>query len=388
MSWPIPVFSKIERPKPISPRVWLPTLVAIASGAAGAVLLLWPHGKLTNTFQFWGTLVGAPLVACTLSFGLRLNHWEYQQTGAEESELEQQRLMGLWRDWCRRHLHIIQIAAFLPVTDRIASFSDAKAELPVNVHRTVGFAWGKGRSAAFRRTRLLHLIAVRFVDALRGRREVIVTLMLDDASLEQTEAWTARVQRIFSRAAPEVIFRVEARPAGGGAQWLAQQVDVVDAVPRLVIAAQIWLNDEAKSTFSEGAAALLIDPDATQTGSVFRPMTTARETLETGLAQLRQMQLAPDFPTHVWSSGCDDESVTVCSALTSDPRFPVVERLLDGIVGKPGPASGWIALATALEASQVAGPQLVAWREPESDPLHLCMVALAPSPASHKETTA
>ncbi|WP_028217494.1 hypothetical protein [Paraburkholderia oxyphila] len=31
MSWPIPVFLEIEFPKPISLRVWLPTLVAIAS---------------------------------------------------------------------------------------------------------------------------------------------------------------------------------------------------------------------------------------------------------------------------------------------------------------------------------------------------------------------
>jgi hypothetical protein len=82
MSWPIPVFPKIEYPKPISFRGWLPTLVAITSGAVAAVLLVWPHGKLTNTFQFWATLIGAPLAACALVFGWRYNEWEEAQTEA------------------------------------------------------------------------------------------------------------------------------------------------------------------------------------------------------------------------------------------------------------------------------------------------------------------
>jgi hypothetical protein len=76
MTWPIPIFSKIEYPKPISLRVWLPALVAIASGGATAVVLLWPHGKPTNTYEFWITLFGAPLVACALLFGIRLNEWD------------------------------------------------------------------------------------------------------------------------------------------------------------------------------------------------------------------------------------------------------------------------------------------------------------------------
>jgi hypothetical protein len=383
MSWPIPVFSKIEYPKPISLRVWLPTLVAIATGAVGAVLMLWPHDKPTQTFQFWATLVGAPLVACALAFGLKLDRWEDEQTDAEEAEKEQRRLTGLWRGWSRRHLRIVDAVAFLPVTDRIESFAEANIDIETNSGRAMGFELARYRPAAFRRTRLLHLVATRFADALRARREIVVTLMLDDESLKQAEAWVKRVNRIFARLVPSVKCQVEAQSATGGAQWVTQQVDQINSATRLVIAAQFWAEGEEDRRFSEGAAAFLIEPGARKVGAIFRPMTSTPDTLEAGLAQIVQMQAAPDRLTHVWSTGCDDASVAIRSVLTADPKNSVIERLLDSFQGKPGPASSWIALATAIEATRGAGPQLVAWREPDCEPLYLCMI----SPLLQKEST-
>lgn len=384
MSWPIPIFSKIEYPKPISLHLWLPALVAIAAGAGTAVLLLWPHGKPTNTLQFWGTLVGAPLVACALVFGVKLDSWEDEQTDAEELEKEQHRLGGLWRDWTRRHLRIADVAAFPAATEKIAKFAAVNVDLPSNKDRTISFSWVKGRRVAFRRTRLLHLVARRFADALRTRREVVITLMLDDASLEQVDAWTLRAKRIFGRTAPRVMFRVEAQSATGAAQWITQLADQIDPATRLVIAAQFWADKEDGHEFSEGGAAFLIEPDATNAGSILRPMTCAPDTLALGLSQITQTQMAPDRLTHIWSAGCDDdESSAIRSVLKADPKDPVTEHLFDGVLGNPGPASGWIALAIAMEAMRGAEPQLVAWRDPESESLHLCAI----SPLPQKETT-
>jgi hypothetical protein len=384
MSWPIPVFLKIEYPKPISLRVWLPMLVAVASGAVAAVLLLWPHGKSTHTLQFWASLVGAPLVACALVFGVKLDSWEDEQTEAEELEREQHRLGGMWRDWTRRHLRIVDVGAFPAATAEIDSFADAKVDLPMNRDRTIAFEWAKGRSIASRRIRLLHRVAARFADSLRARREVVVTLMLDHASLEQAEAWAKRAMRIFGAIVPGVIFRVEVHPATGGAQWITRQVDRIEMVTRLVIAAQLWMNEEEEHTFSEGAAAFLIEPGAAKAGSIYRPMISASDALETGLAQIKDIQMPPDRLRHVWVTGCDDdESTAIRSALTPDPKDMPVERLLDGFLGNPGPASGWIALAIAMEAMRGAGPQLVAWREPVSESLHLCTI----SPMPQEETT-
>lgn len=383
MSWPIPSFSPIEKPKPISLRVWLPTLAIIASSAVGAVLLLWPHGKPTHSLQFWGALIGAPLVACALVFGLKLDNWEDEQTDAEELEREHERLKGLWREWTRRKLCVVDVAVFPAATNEIASLVDAKVSLK-NKDRTIGFTWAQGRATALWRTRLLHLIAARFTDVLRTRQEFIVTLMLDDESLKQAEVWTNRVERILGRRAPGGTFKVEAQSATGGAQWITQLVDTVDSSTRLVIAAQFWADNGKEQKFSEGAAAFLIEPCATKTGSIFRPMTSARDPLENGLTQIKEFQTSPDGLTHVWSAGCEyADSSALRSVLKKDPKESVTEHLLDGALGNAGPASGWIALAIAMKAMRGAGPQLVAWREPASESLYLCTV----SPLPQKETT-
>ncbi len=384
MPWPIPQFVPVEYPKPLSIRNWVPTLLAIATVVAGAVLLLWQNGTPTNTLRFWYSLVGAPLVVCALVFGLRLDSWEDDQTDAEEVDREQQRLTDMWRDWTRRRLCIIDVAAFPAATDEIDSFADAKVDLRLNWDRTIAFEWAKGRSNASRRIRLLYRVATRFADSLRTRREVVLTLMLDHASLEQNEAWAKRTMRIFGGIVPGVIFRVEVHPATGGAQWITQQVDRIDTVTRLVITAQIWMNEEEEHTFSEGAAAFLVEPLATETGSIYRPMTSASDTLKVGLAQIMQMQVLPERLAHVWFAGCsEDESSTIRSMPTETPSAPPTECLLDGFLGNSGPASGWIALAIAMEAMRGAGPQLVVWREPESESLHLCTI----SPLPQKETT-
>ncbi|WP_232434520.1 hypothetical protein [Burkholderia ubonensis] len=349
------------------------------------MLLLWPHGKPTQTIQFWSLLIGAPLVACAIAFGVRLNQWEHEQTVAEETDREQQRIMGLWRTWCRRQLCIVRAAAVLPVEEEVASFSGAKADLPVNLDRAISFAWARNRSAAVRRTRLIHLVAVRFSDILKSRRKILVTLMLDNASIEQGEIWTERVQRVFKRVVPEVVIQVETRVATGAGQWLTQQVDLVHVEPRLVVAAQIWPDDEVDHAFSEGGAALLIEPSNGQAGHIFRPMTSTADTLEADMQQLAQMQVKPDRITHAWFTGCPDESIAITGALSSDPKAPLVGRPFDHIVGLPGSASSWIALATALEASKEGEPHVVAWREPGDESLHLCVVGRAQPQDSQKE---
>jgi len=384
MTWPIPSFPPAEKPEPVALRTWLPVLIAIASAGVAAVLLLWPHGKPTNTFQFWITLVGAPLLACALAFGPRLNRWESEQTGAEESDKEQQRLKQLWRDWSRRHLCVVDVAAFPAATSEIGKFGEATIGLKSNKDRTIEFSWARGLATADRRAWLLHLIAERFSEALMSRRQVVILLMLDDASLMQEKAWLKETETTFRQTFPGVTFDVEAQAVSRGAHWINQMVDTIETKTKLVIAAQIVAETteadddpgNEKSQFSEGAAAFLIDPEAGNTGSIFRPMTSERNALESDLEQIKQYQ-APSVPlSQIWfTGGQDDETTAIRSALTADPKNSVVERLLDKFLGIPGPACGWIALAIAMEAMRGADAQLVAWREPGSEALHLCMIS-------------
>ncbi|NIE62737.1 hypothetical protein [Burkholderia sp. Ax-1719] len=278
MSWPIPLFPKIEYPKPIFSRLWLPTLALVAAGVAGAVLLLWPHGKPTQTFQFWSTLIGAPLIACALTFGWKLDQWEDEQTDAEESENEQNRLREMWCEWTRRHLPVVDSVAFPGATDEVGELANAKADLPTLSNRAVTFGWVEGRATAFRRRRLLHLIARHFAGALRTNREVVITLMLNDASPGLSDIWIQQAMRVFARVVPRTTFHVETPSAKGCAEWITRQVDLVDPATRIVIAVQLWTDEEQEHVFSEGAAAFLIDPGASSVGSIFRPQVSARQT--------------------------------------------------------------------------------------------------------------
>ncbi|KVT50307.1 hypothetical protein [Burkholderia ubonensis] len=385
MSWPIPTFGKIEQPTPISLRVWLPALLIMALGMAGAVLLLWPHGKSTHGLQFWGLLIGVPLVTCAIALGIRLDRWERKQTIAEEAEREQERIMSLWRSWSRRQVRIAASVAILPIHVPAAKLGGVDVDLPVNMGRASAFVWSKNKALELRRAKLLGQIAGALQTTLTGRKEMRVKLLLDDASTEYLRDWKAAAHEALRKIAPDCKFSVDVERAGDCASCLTQQVDLVGAAPQLIIAAQLWPDGETRHTFSEGAAALLIEPAGGQAGYVFRPMSTAANSLEAALQQLVQMQISPDRITHAWFTRCEVESGAITSALTSDSKARLIERHFDRIVGEPGPATSWIALAAALEVSHESGPHVVAWREPDDDSLYLCMVGAPQSHASQKE---
>ncbi|MXN80085.1 hypothetical protein GR157_35900 [Burkholderia sp. 4701] len=385
MSWPIPTLTSVSYPKPPDLRVWVPGLLALAVGAAGAVLLLWPHGKSTHGLQFWGLLIGAPLVTCVIALGIRLDRWEREQTVAEEVEREQERIMSLWRSWSRRHVCVTASVAILPILVPAAGMGEADADLPVNRGRASAFPWSKNKTLKQRREKLLDQIAEKLQATLAGRKELRVKLVVADASEESMLGWKADAEHALGKVAPGCKFKIDTEPAVDCASFLTQQVDLVGTAPHLIITAQIWPDGAAKHTFSEGAAALLIESAEEQPGRVFRPMTSTADTLDADLQQLTQMQVSPDHITHAWFTRCETESGAITAAFTSDTKARAIERPFDHIVGEPGPVTSWIALATAHEASREGKPHLVAWREPGDEVLHLCMVGCAQPQETQKE---
>ncbi|PCE27315.1 hypothetical protein BWP39_02125 [Paraburkholderia acidicola] len=384
MSWPVPTLTTIERPPPVSVRVWLSLLVAAAATTAAAVLMLWPHGQSTGTVIFWVLLVGAPLCTCTLLFGWRLSRWEQEQLNAEESEQEKERVESLWRDWCRRALSVDCAAGFLPQAVGADRLGDRDAMLPVNMNRAVGFEWAKDKTGAQRRSELLHRVASRLAHRLTDFRAIALTLILDGVSLADEEAWEAEATRIFSEAAPGVDFHVDFAMETDCVEWIGPHIDADELPPRLVIAAQLW-HGEGDHAFSEGAAAILFGsrtgsgrtetPAAPAAGYILRPMTTGDELLKADLSQLMEMQVMPRRLTHVWFTGCSDAFEVATSASLSSPETTIVDVLLDSVAGVAGPVSGWIALSLALEAGQSnPNPQLVVGRQPGRDETRLCVV--------------
>lgn len=387
MPWPIPTLTPIQRPQPISLATWLPILFAVAATVAAAVLMLWPHGKSTQTAAFWVLLIGAPACACGLLAGWRLNRWEGEQVAAEESERERDRVELLWRDWCRRHLSVAHAEAFLPQAIEVAALADRDADVPVNLSRSIGFDWAKNTPREHKCQVLLDRVAAGFNDRLKELREVEVMLVLDDRSFVGQDVWKSEVKRVFGKVMEGVEVDVDVVFGLDCAAWVAENIDSVDAPAKLVIAAQLWHGND-DHTFSEGAAAVLFEPrtasigqranlSAPVEGHVLRPMTTGDETLKTDLSQLAAMQVTPDKLTHVWFAGCREPlTVAATASLDSLQKETPVARLIDHVTGNPGPVSGWIALAIALESGrQNPGLQLVASHETGSDQTQLYIVA-------------
>ncbi|WP_112177670.1 hypothetical protein [Paraburkholderia unamae] len=207
--------------------------------------------------------------------------------------------------------------------------------------------------------------------------------MLDEASLGEARAWMDCARDVLGNFAPGVNFHVEALPGTGAVEWITHLVDRIEPTTRLVIAAQFWAEKEEEREFSEGAAAFLVEPDAPTGGAILRPMISSNAALNLGLSQIYEYQMSRDQHRQIWfTGGHDDESTAIRMGLPLDSTDMPPDRLLDTPLGNPGPSSGWIALAIAMEAMREAGPQLIGWREPNSESLYLCTV----SPLPQEET--
>lgn len=172
MSSPTSIFPKIEYQKPITPRIFLQILSAIVVGAVAVVLMFWQRGKSTQILPFWAMLIGALLTACALTFSPKLYEWEEKiDVGESEKELEQ--LRGIWQEWTRRLLAIIDVAAFPAGSNEVARFGNAKIDLPTSSGRGFIFYRVSVRAIRCRRSRLLHLISKRFAETLQVWKEVI-----------------------------------------------------------------------------------------------------------------------------------------------------------------------------------------------------------------------
>ncbi|SAK73756.1 hypothetical protein AWB75_04058 [Caballeronia catudaia] len=346
--------------------------------------------------EFWALLIGVPFIACCFIFGVALNRWEREKVDAEEGAREQERLMDLWRLWSSRHLRVATSVAVMPVP--ASTFGELGGDLPVNKDRSKGLGWKVDNSANERYSRVLTELASRLKKSFENRREITVELLYSETP-DRIKVFSDELKAALGVTAPGVRFTMNSDASTRCAQWITDQVDRLNDVTTLVVAAQSWPDEESPGVFTEGVAALLLEPNVSRDRSranrnaadddtslkanhVSRPMTTTADTLEADIAQMLEMlemQAAPSRPTHLWHTGCDAAlSSAIQSAMKADPKNPVIERSFDYVVGLPGPATSWIMLATALEvAPQGSPPQLLAWRDPVDGQLHLCTIAPA-----------
>jgi hypothetical protein len=386
MAWPIPVLSTPQRPAPVGKGMWFFTFVATLALGASTLAMMWPHEKSTHTPSFWMLVIGAPICTFALIFGLRLRRWESQHLLAEEGELEQARLNGMWRAWATRYVPVVQAATFFPSGVEVDQLLADGPALPCNIKRAAALGWPSTQLVRGRCATLLNLVAERFKDNLTASRLVEVTLVLADASRHQQEQWLGEARTALLAAAPAVAFDISVATSADCVAWIDENVDQAELPARLIVCAQLW-PDDGEADFSEAAAALLFAPRTQRKGCrrplselpvlrVLRPMTSESATLAVDVRQMLDLQVMDKPISRAWTTACD---LTTEADLLQALQLPApLNRQLDRVIGSPGPVSAWVAFAIAVEAGwQDMNYQLFAWGTPGNGKTHVCAIAPA-----------
>jgi hypothetical protein len=102
-------------------------------------------------------------------------------------------------------------------------------------------------------------------------------------------------------------------------------------------------------------------------------------TLSADVSQMMDIQAAPKAVSRAWLTGCNEE---IARAVQTALKPKMKQRSgvfdLDHVLGMPGPVSGWIALALALEVCEAHSEyQMIGCRDAVDDahPTRLCLVA-------------
>jgi hypothetical protein len=220
-------------------------------------------------------------------------------------------------------------------------------------------------------------------------RLIEVVLILDDASLADGPAWIEDVCSALDATVPGIRIKTEAPNLISCADWIEANIEGAYATPRLVIAAQLWRDDGLKPS-SEGAAAMLfpaVEMRSHKAASkveisssrVYRSMNSTDLTVSADVPQMIDTQAEPKAVSRAWLTGCDKEIMrAVQTALKSKTKKRSVVCDLDHMLGTPGPVSGWIALALALEVCEMHSEhQLIGWHDTVDGAgrTRLCLVA-------------
>jgi hypothetical protein len=387
----LPVSAKQENP-PKQPRaiVWLGLYIGCMLANTIGTLLTWPDSNPTGSAWFWVRMLVFPTLAWSLAFGLRLHHFQEEtaRLAAEEDTLAQDRTTAV--DFAREPLAVVGCAYVCSlgkskVADTIAQ---GKAELGASTPHSGGKAIhhtaltlsedlkqpGRYR-ACF--SELLDLIAETLATVpLAAPLTVCLDLPPDTNQNRLLETWkTCWVERKLRPAAASLL------RAGHGLMaldaWLDHQGG--PTLERFTLFVSVQLHDTPPQNSGEAAIALLLGwpPLAERRGvkslaMLHRPVEATSESLnDTMLTTLVWGHTAAPQINHLWQAGLKKADKPALAQSASDLTLGVsaTDKLsgihdIDAAIGHAGLASGWLAVALAIDHStNVSEPQLVVWRE-------------------------
>lgn len=375
-------------PRPLRPRLWLwlgvLPLLLLLLGVCGT-FLFGTQALRQQPLGFWGLAVGVPLLGwCLLSFGRVLLYLGQQQVAdgwdkAREKDLVQKVRRG------RRVQQVLGVSLYTALREPEASsavqlnalldgFKALKAQptrqdQSVQRHSRVAGETDEVPELALQRV-LTQVLADLTPTLKQLPDDTPLALLLEVDSVLPENVW----RRVWRQVWSESGIRQSTAPVEGGGlealdQWLDQRIG--DQALLLVVALQ-FMPQQPEGT-AEVAVGLLFGNRLTQhilpsMAYLHRPEQEREPTTDALLYAAHQaldwVPVDAQSIEQTWRVGIDAQRDTALTTVLADAPLPAKPNQgfcnLDTLLGHPGKASPWLAIAAATQAIQCgAGPQFI-----------------------------
>jgi hypothetical protein len=375
-------------PRPARPRAWLwlgvflSTLLLLGVGGA---FLFGTQALRQNPVNFWGFALGVPLLAwCLLSFGRVLLYLGQQQVADGWDQAREEDLIHKVRRG-RRVQQVLAASLYTALREpaessatQIKALNDGVKALKAQPSRQDQSVLRHSRitgekdeipEVALHRvvTKLLADLASTLMQ-LPGDTPLALLLEVDSALPENV--W----HRVWRQAWSESGIRQSAVPVeGDGLEALDHWLDhrIADQALLLVVALQ-FAPQQPEGT-AEAAVGLLLGNRLTQTvlspiAYLHRPEQEREPTNDALVYAARQaldwVPLDAESIEQTWRAGVDTQRDAALTTVLAEVPIPAKQGHgffdLDTLLGHPGKASPWLAVAAATQIIQCgAGPQFI-----------------------------
>ncbi len=373
--------------RPSRPRLWIwlsLLLIFLLLGCAG-VALLSEVDLREKTPVVWGAALGLSFLGWCLVYGMRVLYYLLQQHNADGWDAARAIDLDCKRSQGRRHQQVLaisvytalrteqmdsllQVDAILEGTNALKAQPSRSAGDTVRHSRLPGDVNENPERALLRiLKKLLNDLAVQLAE-LADDLELALSLEIDSSLREdrQGKAWQKALVESGIR---QTVTPITWRGLEAVDQWLDQRSDD----QALLLLVSVVIAPDAPQGTAETAVGLLLGNPGTQlallpVANLHRPE-QARGESAGALTRATQQALCwaslqTNSVEHIWRSGIGQKYHAAVTTVMSGVELPLrADRNvhnLDALLGHPGAAAPWVAIALAAQTVQRGcGPQLI-----------------------------
>lgn len=373
--------------RPSRPRLWLWLCllpIFLLLGCVG-VALFSEVDLREQTAVVWGAALGVSFLGWCLTYGLRVLYYLVQQHNADGWDAARAIDLDCKRSQGRRHQQVLaisvytalrteqmdpllQVDAILEGTNALKAQPSRSAGETVRHSRLPGDVNENPERALLRiLKKLLNDLAVQLAE-LADDLELALSLEIDSSLREgrQGKAWQKALAESGIR---QTVTPITWRGLEAVDQWLDQRSDD----QALLLLVSVVIAPDAPQGTAETAVGLLLGNPGTQlallpVANLHRPEQARGESAGALTRATQQALCWASLQTnsieHIWRSGIGQKYHAAVTTVMSGVELPLrADRNvhnLDALLGHPGAAAPWVAIALAAQTVQRGcGPQLI-----------------------------